>query len=303
MKKILCLLSVCFVLVYTSCKKEGTVTLLQPDTTKSITAVPVSFSQKVLIEEFASTWYGNCPTADYYLNQYLGQVNSQYPDRVYGTTIHVADVMEAPELQFFNAPFIDNVLDTMFNNTGGYPIAMANRNDPDPLNISWMNCAAEVPGLLGQNPKCGLAIDARMDGNVLNLSVHAGFRVDVLGEYRLHVYLVETSVHSSDSLYDQANTTIDPQCPYFNSPNPIHNYTHANVLRKVISTGGNGEAIPAVNMRKGKQYIKNYTVNLSNFSWGSCSIIAFVDKYADYAGGHRIMNVQKVAVGSLKNWD
>jgi len=181
---------------------------------------------------------------------------------------------------------------------------MANRNDPDPANLSWMNCLSEIPGLLGQNPKCGLAIDAsRISGNILSLSVHAGFRVDVSGEYRLHVYLVQAGVQSSDTLYDQVNTTTDSLCPFYFSPNPIHNYVHRNVLRKVITPAGNGEVIPAVNMRKGKQFIRNYSVNLSGINWSNCSIIAFVDKFADYAGGHRITNVQKVAVGALKNWD
>ncbi len=302
MKNLFCIISLIVAITASSCKKEGTVTLPQPDTTKTITEVPASFTQKVLIEEFVCADSGNCPIADYYLNQSISQLNSQYADRVYGTTIHVADVMQDPEL-VVSIPTI-NSLDTMFNNTGSYPVGMANRNDPDPTNISWVNCATEVPGLLGQNPKCGLAIDAfRMNGNTLTLNVHAGFNIDVVGEYRLHVYLVETSVQSSDTLYDQANTTTDPTCPYYSSPNPIPNYTHQNVLRKVISTVGNGEGIPAANMRHGKQFVKNYTVNLSGFNWSNCSIIAFVDKYADYAGGHRIMNVQKVAVGFLKNWD
>ncbi len=301
MKKFFCIASLIVAVIASSCKKEGTVNLTEPDTTKTITSVPVSFSQKVLIEEFVNADSGNCPTGDYYLNQYITTANSQYVDQVYGTTIHVDDVMQVPEL--LTSSFL-NILDTMFNLSSTYPVAIANRNDPDPLNISWTNCVAEVPGLLGQNPKCGLAIDAsQMNGNTLTLSVHAGFRIDVAGEYRLHVYLVEASVQSSDTLYDQVNTTIDPACPYYSSPNPIHNYTHQNVLRKVISTVANGEVIPAANMRKGKQFIKNYTVNLSGFNWSNCSIIAFVDKYADYASGHRIMNVQKVAVGSLKNWD
>jgi hypothetical protein len=302
MKKIFFLVSISLVIIASSCKKEGTVDLPVPDTTKSITSVPSSFSQKVLIEEFTSTDSGFCPTADYYLNQFIIQANSQYPDRVYGTAIHVSDIMEVPEsvVPFSGA----NVFDTLFNYTALCPAGMANRNDPDPVNISWTGCMAEVPGLLGQNPKCGLAIDAsKMNGAVLTLSVHAGFRLDVLGEYRLHVYLVEESVQSSDSLYDQYNTTVDPAVPYFTSTNPIHLYTHQHVLRKIISPVADGEVIPAANMKKGKQYIKNYTVNLSGFNWGNCSIIAFVDKYADYAGGHRIMNVQKAAVGSLKNWD
>jgi hypothetical protein len=302
MKKTICFVSLGFAMIASSCKKEGTVNLPVPDTSKTITAIPASFSQKVLIEEFANTGSGFCPTADYYLNQYLTQINGEFPDRVYGTTIHVADIMEVSQLQYSSPT--QNILDTMFNNTGGYPVGMSNRNDPDPLNVSWTSCAAEVPGLLGQNPKCGLAIDAsQVSGNTLSLTVHAGFRTDVAGEYRLHVYLVENSVQSSDSIYDQFNTTADTACPYFYSANPIHNYVHKNVLRKVISTVGNGEVIPSTYMKKGKQFIKKYTVNLSGFNWNNCSVIAFVDKYADYAAGHRIMNVQKVAVGSLKNWD
>jgi hypothetical protein len=290
---------VCLVAFTSACKKEGTVTLPIPDTTKSITSVPSSFHQKILIEEFEGTGYDGSPTADYYLNRLITEVNGVYPDRVYGTSIHVGDIMEVPELQYLNL----NTLDSTFNNTGIHPVAMANREDQDPSTISWIDCADKIPGLLGQNPKCGLAIDAsQINGNVLSLLIHAGFQIDVAGEYHLHVYLVEESVQSSDTLFDQTNSTIDTACPYFYSPNPIHNYAHKNVLRKIISTVP-GDGIPAANMKKGKQFVKAYSVNLSGLSWSNCSIIAFVDKYADYAAGHRIMNVQKVSVGSLKNWD
>ena len=57
--------------VIAACKKSGDETP-QPATTPTITdtnststAVPKSFTQKVLLEEFTGAWCSTCPDADY----------------------------------------------------------------------------------------------------------------------------------------------------------------------------------------------------------------------------------------------
>jgi len=292
------------VIAFSSCsKKDGSTELPQPSDNAIIGAVPSTFSQKVLIEEFTGAWCGYCPWGSYYFDK----LDSTYPGKVIGTAIHVGDIMEAQELVVGGST---NVLDQMFNQYG-YPGGIVNRNDPDPTNIPPNDWAAQVPGLIGQSPKCGLAIDAlSINGNSLSLYVHAGFRTDVSGEYRLHVYMVEATVkHSTDPDYAQHNymsqtgTNPDPTSIFYNMPPTMPDWTHKNVLRKVITPVGEGEVIPAADMKQGKELKIGYTVDLTGFNYSNCFIVAFVDKYATTAQGHRIMNVQKVKVGALQNWD
>jgi hypothetical protein len=299
MKKLIYLVSI-VALVVTSCsKKDGSTDLPHPSTEAEPT-VPEHFSKKVLIEELTGAWCGYCPRGGYWFDK----IDSTYEGKVIGVSIHVGDVMEDHELVTSSGA---NMLDSgLFLNTG-YPNGSVDRHalmDP----TSWMSMFPLETSLYA---KCGIAIDASsVSGNTLNLVVRTGFSQTLSSEYHLNVYIVEADVHSNiDHSYDQHNyysqfsTSPDSAYPYYWYPDPIPDFHHKNVLRKLVSAIPNGDRIPEADMVKGKSNKKTYTVNLAGLNTANCYIVAFVDKYGTDLSQHQIQNVQKVKIGQNKNWD
>ena len=143
----------------------------------------------------------------------------------------------------------------------------------------------------------------------LNLSVHVGFSEDLWGSYRLHVYLVENNFQSTDSSYFQRNdfsqsgATPDSNLIFYNLPDPIFGYAFPYVLREIITPAMEGEVIPTASTVKGKDYIRNYIIDLRNKNTSNYSIIAFVDKYGTTATAHQIENSRMVQVGKVAAWN
>lgn len=276
-----------------------------PSDAPPVSAVPSSFTQKILIENFTQTYCGQCPKA----NLILDSLIKYNPGKVYGASFHINDIMADSTL---NSPTSGlNYFDSLFNTSGNYPAGMVNRVAPSPADLSSGLWASSVFSALGRVPACGVALEAStIDNNTLKLVVHVGFTAVLAGDYRIHIYIVENSVQSNSTLYDQMNdfsingSTPDSLLPLYSLDDTIHVYNHKNVVRKVISSNGfDGSLIPQVLMVKGNDYVINYDIDLTGIKTGNSSVIVFVDKYAQNPYGHWIENVQSVPIGENKDWN
>ncbi|MCX6291546.1 MAG: Omp28-related outer membrane protein [Bacteroidetes bacterium] len=301
MKKIILSLAV-VAMMASSCKKqEGTGDLPIPPESSNTLVVPSNFGKKMLFEELTGAWCGWCPRGAYYFDS----VSTLYPNKCIGVAIHVGDVMEVPEL----APGGVNVYDTMYANTG-YPNGAIDRGilqDPS----DWPSA---IPSEIGLYAKCGFAIDAtNISGHTLTLTVHTGFAADIFSDYRLSVFITETDVHNAtNSAYDQHNYYSNSDQSillYYYMPDPMVDFHHKNVLRKVVSSIPYGDPVPQKEMVKGHDYIKTYSVDLTGLNWSNCEVVTFLDKYSPVPTSdpahpaRQVQNVQKVKIGKFQSWN
>lgn len=286
------------------CKKEETV-LENPGNRPPISAVPATFRQNILIEQFTQAGNGQCPAAHLIVDSLV----TFNPGRVWAASIHVGDPMVDSSIT--NLLTGANYLDTLFNPSGFYPSGMLNRTVTDFSDIFPPFWPANVNAQLGAIPRCGLALDASdVNGNTLKLAVHVGFSSDLTGDYRLHVYLVQEVVQTSDTTYDQLNdfsqygSSPDPNSPYYLDTTFLRNYRHEYVLKRIATDNGiSGDIIPQNLMSDGNEFVRTYTISLDGINRSNTRIIAFVDKYGTTGTTHRIENVKACYIGETVDWN
>lgn len=291
-------------LIFFSCKKEED-ELENPSDQPAISPVPASFRQNILIEQFTQAGNGQCPASHLILDS-LVRFN---PGRVWATSIHVGDPMVDSSI---TDPLTgNNYLDTLFNSSSLYPSGMLNRKVSGINDITPSLWPANVGLALGTIPRCGLALEASdITGNSLQLVAHVGFSADMIGDYRLHVYLVQDVVQTTDTTYDQANdfsqygTSPDPNSPYYPDTTFLRNYRHQYVLKRIVSRNGiSGDIIPQSLMIDGNEFVRTYTVDLSGINTSNTRVVAFVDKYGTTGTTHRIENVKACRIGEDADWN
>lgn len=301
-RRILALLSL--ILIVSSCSKKPPA-IDDPNFKPDISAVPARFSQNMLIEKFTSSASGRSPLADFYSDS-LVRLN---PGRVFCASIHLNDQMMDSSL--LNPYTLTHEIDSFYNPGSVYPTGMVNRDFDNATLYGIPGWGQLVLNSLGNRPQCGLALEAKsITTGFLDLTVHVGFAENMAGEYRLHGYIVENSIRTSDSLYDQLNdfsfegSTPDSTLPYYALNDTIRPYTYTNVLRKVFTRNElKGDQIPAAIMYRGADYVTGYRINLSGINTSNCYLLVFVDKYGDTPSGRRIINVQRVNFGETQDWN
>lgn len=297
-KSFVIILSVLF--AFSSCKKSDSETPepeIPPDTTTNnnnnnsgISEVPNSFVQKVLLEEFTGAWCTICPDTDYKRDQ----VVSANPGRVVAVAVHQTDGMSISTLY--------NTLFTNFNTNT--PSGMINRT-PSLGNVAlsasqWMSNTTVA---LGKTAKCGVAITSSVNGTTANVEVHAGFKETLSGNYNLTVYLVEDSVTGSGSGFNQANAyNTSSGSPFYGLGNPIVNYKHNRVVRKVLSANL-GDVIPASKLVAAGEHVQTFSADITGFNQSKLYVIGFINKVGATSTTHEIMNAQQAKIGTLKDWE
>ncbi len=298
-KVLLILLSL--TIAFSSCKKSDSENPQPepppPDTTGTgggggggITTVPASFTQKVLLEEFTGAWCTTCPDADYKRDQ----VVSTYPGRIVAVAVHQTDGMS-----------ISTLYNTLFSNFNmNTPSGMINRT-PSLGNVSltasqWMTNSTSA---LAKTAKSGVAMTSSVNGTTANIEVHAGFKETLTGNYNLTVYLVEDSVTGSGSGFNQSNAyNTSNGSPFYGLGNPIVNYKHNRVVRKVL-TSNLGDVIPVDKLVAGGEFVKTYSIDISVYNQSRLYVVGFVNKTGTTPTTHEIMNAQQAKIGVLKDWD
>jgi outer membrane protein Omp28 len=259
------------------------------DTNSTSSAVPASFTQKVLLEEFTGAWCSTCPDADYKRDQVIN-ANS---GKVIAVSVHETDGMEIPLIWPLDGTFHTNIPSGMINRTPSNGNVILNQTQ-------WMSNSTVA---LSKSAKCGLKIKSAVSGTSASIEVHVGFKETLTGTYNLTVYLIQNKVTGSGSDYNQANAyNTSSGSPFYNLGNPIVNYQHNYVVKKVL-TANMGDAIDAAKMTAGSEYVKNISASISGYNQGELYVVAFVNKIGTSATTHQIMNVQQAKIGTLKDWD
>lgn len=300
MKKVIIMFSALAITV-AGCKKssddEATPTTPAPST-PSISAVPSTFTKKVLVEEFTGAWCGYCPDGAVVVEQ----LETANPGVVYGVAIHEGDGMEIP---------LYATLDGLFNNTG-FPAGMVNRvpsGGKTCLSRSVWTSAANTEK--AKEGKCGVAIKTSYNaaGDTIIVEAHAGFKTALTGNYKMVSYLLEDSVTGTGSQYNQSNyyssagsAAGGSSHPYYNLPATIVGYKHMHVVRKSIPSDL-GDVIDATALVAGGSAVKTNKVAVGTMKKANLSVISFIYKVGTSASTYEIMNVQKVKVGSTKDWN
>lgn len=296
------LLSALVVLLY-SCAKDSP-SVPDPGNAPKISAIPANFVQKVVIENFTMTQCGQCPK----YNLILDSLIRFNPDRVYGITMHVDDIMADSNLLTVTGR---NYYDSLFNPNQMYPSGVVNRRFNSMNDIVPDYWPATVYSMLGYTPSCGVAIEAdAISGSNLHMIVHVGFTSYLPGQYNIHAYLVQDITQSNDSLYDQMNdysidgATPDSTLSLYSLNDTIHLYKHHYNLKRVLSVNGTeGDPIPLGSTYSGNHYTAGFDVDVTGLDINNCFILVYVDKYATAANGHRIENAQMVRIGATKDWN
>jgi hypothetical protein len=294
MKKLF-LYAAAFGFLFASCQKDESNEAtpnngLKPTPTPVVSPVPSTFVKKVMIEEFTSTTNGDCPeSADLIYSIVKGSSN-----RIYHASLHSMDVMAGPQT---------NRMMTVFTPMATtIPCASIDRiriGGSNYLNTAQYKNA--VNSLLSKPASCGLAIRSNVGKSTTFIEVHAGFKSNAMGNYKVTTYLVEDVIINGNPAYFQDNASNgNPTSNFFNMGNPIVAFPHKNVVRKVLSADL-GDVVTPQTLANGSTSILYYEIDTPN-KMGSSSTWKIISFITD-ATTNEVLNVQMGDLGSLKNWN
>jgi hypothetical protein len=280
--------------MFTACQKEDATGPETPSGSKSgiianVSPVPASFVKKVLVEEFTSQTNGDVPATDRYFD-ILALNNS---GRVYTAALYNGGALSHPETL--------RLLSTLTPGTASIPCGSIDRT---PINGSVFHAPAQlqplVNGMLNKPTNAGLAMVSSVNGRRANVDVHVGFSATLTSSYSVHAYLIEDVV-TTGTIYSQANNfNSTPGNQFYQMGNPIINYLHRNVMRKMI-TPANGHSINPANLVTGGTEIFSLQVDLMEKSTSNSQfkVLCFITD--DLSG--EVLNVQMGTLGTLKDWN
>ncbi|MDQ3140860.1 MAG: Omp28-related outer membrane protein [Bacteroidota bacterium] len=166
--------------------------------------------KKVFIEEATGTWCQWCPRGAVFLDL----MDKEYNDYVIPIAVHGGSATE-PMLPI--QPWAANLPIT------GYPSMVVDRKsvvDPSAIEGNFFN-------LIINEPLTTIINKASFNPttNEITVEVEATAKVDLNGDYRLNLAIVEDSVRGTTSFYNQsnayANNAAGPMGGYENLPNPV----------------------------------------------------------------------------------
>lgn len=243
------------------------------DTGKTIKVVTPTHRTKVLVEDYTGTWCGYCPRLAYKLDQLSGSDSDVIPVAVHNDT-----------------PFGFAQVGAMENTFGvsGYPTGIVNRQ------VEWNESNGQVLSLKNSKKECGLAINSSISGSTLSVTAKAHYDIDAYRAHKLVVLVLENGL-----LYDQANyMNNDSSSPWYQAGNPIPNFEHNHTLRASL-TNVLGDEVPSSDTVLGNTYSKDFTYNIpGGYNAANLEIVTIM-----VDNNNRVVNVQKVAAGSNKDFD
>jgi thiol-disulfide isomerase/thioredoxin len=225
--------------------------------------------RNVLIEKYSATWCGYCPAAALDMDDYMDT-----SDNIIGISTHFNDVMEVPEGRTATNAYILS-----------FPGSTIDRHkfDGEDMNVFYQDWLPLVQERLATPSP--LNVNAVTSYNPVSRMLDITITVDVVsadqGDFRINCFILEDSVTGGSS-YNQANYYFnnDPSHPLYGQGNPIFNYVHNHVLRKMTGgTWGTASIIPN-QIGAGEQYTHSYSIAL-NSTWdeNKIKVVSLVQKY------------------------
>ena len=296
MKKIVIFFIFLF-LIFSQCKKDTTnpgpapepLPILTPGASSDlfVGAVPGSFTQKVLVEEFTGTWCVACPEGANEIDRF----KIDHPGKVLAAAIHVTDVMQISQF---------DSIEKRFDTVHAVPTCMVNRIAEQGSSYRFFGNDLDmlIKNLLNNDVKAGLAIESHLKADSLTVTVHAGFKEALAGNYYLTIYLVEYNIS-----HDQRNGyNTNPNSVFYRRGDPMPGFKHNFVLRKVL-TAAMGDVIPSAKIIAKSEAVFIKKVSVAAYDKSNTEIIAFITKVGATSDKDEVINVQGVKTGEIKNWD
>ena len=256
--------------------------------------MPLSFTKKVLIEEFTAAWCGYCPWGAAIVENIVNDNENVIP-----VAVHVRDGMAIDHSSFLEMTYQNN----------SYPAGMVDRapynvNDTTQVvsfNAGYFSYFSANQLLL--EAECGLAMRSKVSGDIATIEVRAGFNTDFSGDYRLTVYLLEDGVTGAGYGFDQINwDNEEPQSDFYGMGDPIVGYVHDHTLRAVLS-GELGDPLDESVLTSGGEHIASYSIDISNYDKKKLSAVAFIQRIGTDFTQHEVLNVQQVGITGFQDWD
>ena len=256
--------------------------------------MPLSFTKKVLIEEFTAAWCGYCPWGAAIVENIVNDNENVIP-----VAVHVRDGMAIDHSSFLEMTYQNN----------SYPAGMVDRapynvNDTTQVvsfNAGYFSYFSANQLLL--EAECGLAMRSKVSGDIATIEVRAGFNTDLSGDYRLTVYLLEDGVTGSGYGFDQINwDNEEPQSDFYGMGDPIVGYVHDHTLRAVLS-GELGDPLDESVLTSGGEHIASYSIDISYYDKKKLSAVAFIQQIGTDFTQHEVLNVQQVGITGFQDWD
>jgi hypothetical protein len=175
--------------------------------------------------------------------------------------------------------------------------------------LGWPDCvfnyhngsASSYDYYLAWNSKFGVAISSSINGTTANVKVLTGFTQTFTQQLKLVVYLTEDSISFPQANY--YNTTTSS--PLYGLGDPIVNFNHDFVFRKVISSSCFGDVIPASSTTAGGKFLKNYSFTIPSSSIVKhLNIVAFVTDGSFFipSSTYFVFNVNGAKLGQTNLW-
>ncbi len=280
--------------LFASCQKEDAqqteVSGAKASSVQSVSPVPPSYIKKVLLEELTNVSVGTAPMAD---RDLIAPVLAN-PTRVFMASLHTAGLL--------GQTHANRLMTSLTPGSPSIPCGIIDRTNfagnvfQNPSTVS-----TKVTSMLSRPTSCGVAMNSNVTGRYASIDVHVGFTANMTSSYRMHAYLIEDVVSNPNPLYSQANAYNNTAGnPFYALGNPITNYVHKNVVRKVISPASVESIVPAALVAGGSQ-VFSYQIDLlekSNTS-SKYKVLAFI---TDNLTGE-VLNVQCGELGRLVDWN
>lgn len=274
-------------------KEESQAPAGNPGNGNTIGNVPEVFSQKVLLELF--TGAGQSQSTDGFVKS--DAITAAHPDLAVPVYIHFADGMEIAQYTALSNFYSNGTPMTM-------PSGMINRTPS--LGKTILNRTQWQSNFdLARNTTaaCGLSLESSINGSDATVIVHCGFNQSIAGDYTLTVYLTEDEVSGTGNQFDQRNAyNATTGHPYAGFGDPITNFKHQCVLRKVLSNPFGDAIAGSALINKGRD-TKTYTFSINGYNAANLKVIGFITKTGATATDYKVMNAQVVKLGQTKVWD
>jgi len=244
----------------------------------ALTAGAQEVEKGVLVEHYTGAWCGICPHGWETMEAVVEGL-----DNIMVVSVHQGDVLEIPEA----VPVINAYI-------GGFPSATTDRflfPSAGSVAIVYYDYATYVPQRLDYEPRVAVYAASVYDSNTrqLDIDVQAHFVDTVYGDIRFNCYIVEDSVVGPA----QANGENDnPNSAYFGLGDPIVNYPHPNVVRRMLGSSWGTAGVIADTVFPGDTFSHGYSYTLPA-SWNDdrISLVAMVQMYHLNPNKREVLNI------------
>ena len=240
---------------------------------------------KVLIEDFTGTW---CPYCSRVLCGIKLLHEQPQGDRILVAAIHRNGSGTDP----WNLPAgaqLESAHSTLIGgNFEGYPTAYLNRQAdwayPEYTHLT------QVTNMLQSFSPYGIAISSTLGASSGEVSISFSFNETLAGA-KFVVYILE-----DDLIRNQANAGTPSYC--FGNANPLRDFVHKDVVRKVVSSSIMGEDIPAGQSNAGSVYTKSFSTTYTSSNVANLKVMVIILN----SGGH-VVNVQVAPANTNQNYE